>query len=62
MDTVDNFVCSDSNRVTTQYSIWATDMNFNVSNLVAGQTYYFKLRTYNTLGKYSESGTISFTR
>ena len=62
MDTINNFTCSDSNRVAILNTYWASSVDFNVSNLVVGQTYYFKLRTYNTLGKYGESGTISFTR
>ena len=62
MDRVDNFVCSDSNRVVTVYNSLSSQANFNISNLMFEQDYYFKLRTYNTLGKYREFGTILFSR
>jgi hypothetical protein len=62
MDTVNNFTCSDSNRVVILNTLWASSIDFNVSDLVKEQTYYFKLRTYNTLEKYSESVIISFKK
>jgi hypothetical protein len=62
MDTVNNFICGDSNRIITKDNYFAAQADFNISDLEWGKNYYFKLRTYNTLEKYSESGTISFSR
>jgi hypothetical protein len=62
MDTVNNFICSDSNRVATVYNYFTAQINFDISDLVPEQNYYFKLRTYNTLEKYRESGTVLFKK
>ena len=62
MDTVSNFICSGYNKVITENNYFSAQADFNISDLEWGKSYYFKLRTYNTLEKYSESGTISFSR
>jgi len=63
MDTVNNFICNNSNKVVILYNYFSAQVEFNVSDLVPGQIYYFKLRTYNTLEKYRESSqTVSFKK
>jgi hypothetical protein len=53
-----NFICSDNNIVATEYNSGNTEQLIVILNYSDKQNYYFKLRIYNTLGKYSESKAI----
>jgi len=54
MDTVSNFTCSSSNKIRIIDYPWDTEIII-YTRLDIGRYYYFKLRIYNTLEKYSES-------
>jgi hypothetical protein len=61
MGTHREFICNDYNKIRIIGVDWNTEVIIYES-LRIRQYYYFKLRTYNTLEKYSESAVLEFRR